>query len=255
MPHPQLQPKWLRPDLPREGRYVLGPLLGKGGMGEVVEAWDVVLCRAVALKSMRDLDAPAMIRFMHEAQIQARVVHPNICRIYDIETGDRALRIAMQLVKGPSLEQASRQLSINEAVAILAQVAEAVHAAHRVHLIHRDLKPSNILLERDGDGRWTPYICDFGLALSLDEPALSLGHTVLGTPAYMAPEQLEGDRDRICPATDVYALGGTLHFCLMGHPPGLLGAKGAGTQRPGLPGDLNLILDTALAPDPGRRYP
>lgn len=254
MPHTRLHPKWLRPDLPREGRYVLGPLLGRGGMGEVVEAWDVVLCRTVALKSLRNLDAPAMIRFVHEAQIQARVVHPNICRIYDIETGDGALRIAMQLIRGPSLEQAARQLAVNEVVGVLAQVAEAVHAAHRLHLIHRDLKPSNILLERDGDGRWTPYICDFGLALALDEPALSLGQAILGTPAYMAPEQMEGDRDRISPATDVYALGGTLHFCLLGHPPGLLGAKALGTPRPGLPDDLNLILDTALDPDPGRRY-
>ena len=71
-----IQPNWLSPQLPREGRYVLGPLLGKGGMGEVMEAWDVVLCRTVAIKVLRHMEPTAMIRFMHEAQVQARVVHP-----------------------------------------------------------------------------------------------------------------------------------------------------------------------------------
>ncbi len=249
------QPPWLRPELPREGRYVRGPLLGKGGMGEVLEAWDVVLCRTVALKNLRDLDPTAMIRFVHEAQIQARVVHPNICRIYDIESSDANLRIAMQLIRGPNLEQVARQLSVPEVVGILAQVAEAVHAAHRVHLIHRDLKPSNILLERHADGRWIPYICDFGLAVSMDEPALTQSQTVLGTPAYMAPEQLEGAREQVGPPTDVYALGGTLYYCLVGVPPPPPGLRDSRRTKTGLPRDLELILRTCLARDPARRYP
>ena len=77
----QLQPPWLTPQHPRDGRYVLGPLLGKGGMGEVVEAWDVILYRTVALKLLPKVDPTAMVRFMTEAQLQARIIHPNICRI------------------------------------------------------------------------------------------------------------------------------------------------------------------------------
>jgi eukaryotic-like serine/threonine-protein kinase len=251
-----MQPQWLSPQLPREGRYVLGPLLGKGGMGEVLEAWDVVLCRTVALKALKDMDPAAMIRFMHEAQIQARVVHPNICRIYDIESSDGTLKIAMQLIKGPNLEQAAKHMSVDEGVGVLCQVAEAVHAAHRVNLIHRDLKPSNIILERSPEGRWVPYLCDFGLAVSMGEPAMTMSHAVLGTPAFMAPEQTRGDRDAITPATDVYALGGTLHFALLGYPPGQIGRTTSPHRgpKPGLPRDLDTIIRKCLEDDPARRY-
>ena len=114
-PH-QFQPDWLNAQCPREGRYVIGPILGRGGMGHVHEAWDVVLCRTVALKVLKDIEPAALIRFMHEAQIHARVVHPNICRIYDVDNYEGSLRVAMQLVLGPNLEQAWRELSVREAV-------------------------------------------------------------------------------------------------------------------------------------------
>lgn len=235
---------------------MLGPLLGKGGMGEVLEAWDVVLCRTVALKALRNMDPAALIRFMHEAQIQARVIHPNICRIYDIETSEGTLKIAMQLIKGPNLEQAAKQLTMNEAVAIIRDMAEAVHAAHRVNLIHRDLKPSNIILERSSDGQWVPYLCDFGLAVSVGEPSMTLSHAVVGTPAFMAPEQNRGSRDQISPATDVYALGGTLHFALLGHPPGKLGTTSDPWRPPklNLPRDLTTVIRKCLESDPANRY-
>ena len=252
-----IQPNWLSPQLPREGRYVLGPLLGKGGMGEVMEAWDVVLCRTVAIKVLRHMEPTAMIRFMHEAQVQARVVHPNICRIYDIDSSEGSLKIAMQLVQGPNLEQAAPQLSVDEVVTILGQVAEAVHAAHRVNLIHRDIKPSNVLLERTAEGRWVPFLCDFGLALAMGEPALTASQAAIGTPAYMAPEQARGDRALVTPATDVYALGGSLHFALLGYPPGQ-GEPAPSGRRPakaGLPKALDTIIQTCLMAAPERRYP
>ena len=261
-----IQPPWLNPRCPREGRYVLGPLLGKGGMGEVVEAWDVVLCRTVALKILRNMEPTALIRFMHEAQIQARVAHPNICRIYDVESSESTVKIAMQLVRGTNLELASRELSVQANVTLLAQVAEAIHAAHGLKLIHRDLKPSNILLEKGPNGNWIPYICDFGLAMSLDEPALTATNGAIGTPAYMAPEQFHGERHRIGPGTDVYGLGGTLHFALLGEPPvgpthgprlNFPGSshtpKAAGGV--GLPGDLRTIVNKCLEADPAARYP
>lgn len=251
----QAQPFWLTPQHPREGRYVHGPLLGKGGMGEVVEAWDMVLCRSVALKVLRKLDPTNMVRFMREAQLQGRIAHPNICRIYDVEAAEGNLKIAMQLIRGPNLHQFAKDLSAAEAVAIIAQVAEAVNVAHLMKLIHRDIKPSNILLDLGPDGRMTPCLCDFGLARSLAEPALSFSHALAGTPGYMAPEQISGERDRICAGSDIYALGGTLHFALLGHPPPRL-APGSRprTLKPGLPRDLEKILLKCLEPEPEHRY-
>ncbi len=250
----QLQPPWLTPQLPREGRYVLGPLLGKGGMGEVVEAWDVILCRTVALKLLPRMDPTAMVRFMTEAQIQARIIHPNICRIYDVESADSTLRIAMQLVRGPNLAQAAKDLSVPEAVAIIAQVAEAVNVAHIMKLIHRDIKPSNILLDMGPDGRMSPCLCDFGLAISLAEPALSITQGLVGTPAFMAPEQLRGERGQIGPATDIYALGGTLYYMLMGHPPSHLRPRSSRAPKSALPPDLQRVINKCLEPEPGDRY-
>jgi serine/threonine-protein kinase len=248
----QLQPAWLNAQCPRDGRYVIGPSLGRGGMGDVHEAWDVMLCRTVALKVLKAIEPAALIRFLHEAQLHARVVHPNICRIYDVDSHDGSLRVAMQLVRGPNLEQARGELSVQETVAIMTLVVQAVQVVHRLNLIHRDLKPSNILLERNSDGGWTPYVCDFGLAMALDEPALTQG--VLGTPAYMAPEQRLGDRDRISPATDVYALGGTFHFALTGRTPDLVGRKGARAMDPAIPRDLRAIIAKCLEPEPELRY-
>ena len=249
------QPAWLNAQCPRHGRYVVGPLLGRGGMGDVHEAWDVVLCRTVALKVLKAIEPAALIRFMHEAQIHARVVHPNICRIYDVDNYEGTLRVAMQLVHGSNLEQARKELDVKEIVTIMALVAQAVHVVHRLNLVHRDLKPSNILLEQNTEGQWIPYVCDFGLAMALDEPALTYSHGVIGTPAYMAPEQLHGDRNRISAATDVYALGGTLHFALTGRPPGYRLPKGQNAEDPTIPRDLRTILAKCLEEDPELRYP
>ena len=255
---PHLQPKWLGAQLPREGRYVLGPVLGQGGVGEVREAWDVVLCRTVALKTLRKMDPGSLIRFMHEARLQSRLAHPNICQIFDVDSSESAPRIAMQLVRGPTLADACGDLTVAEIVQILAQVAEAVHAAHRVKLIHRDLKPSNILLDRGPQGIWTPYVCDFGLAMDVDEPTMTAPQWVHGTPAYMAPEQVRGDRSRIGPATDVFALGGTLHYALHGAPPqGPVAARRTGTAGDlrAVPRDLRFIVRKCMESDPQRRYP
>ena len=264
-----LQPSWLQGASTRKGRYVLGPQLGEGGMGEVREAWDLVLKRTVALKILRALDPVSLIRFMHEAQLQARLVHPHVCRIYDVECTQGAPRIAMQLVEGGrTLADLAHQLTVAELIGIFTQVAEAIQAAHRLKLIHRDLKPSNILLEPGPEGGWTAYVCDFGLAMALGEPALTTSHGFRGTPAYMAPEQFKGERELIGPPTDVFALGGTLFFALYGRIPeggclelpGLLGRRLAPPALPPcpkapLPRDLETLLLKCLEPDPGHRYP
>ncbi|MDR3670098.1 MAG: serine/threonine-protein kinase [Holophaga sp.] len=261
---PLHQPDWLEVHQPSVGRYILGPILGLGGAGEVREAWDVVLCRTVALKVLRKMEPVGLIRFMHEAQIQSRIVHPNICRIYDVDNSGGVPKIAMQLVRGPTLSQLAPELTVKQIVVILAQVAEAIHAAHRLQLIHRDLKPSNILLERDPAGTWIPFVCDFGLAMALDEPSITLGPGLIGTPAFMAPEQILGERELVGPATDVFALGATLHFALYGEPP--VAATGELTFKrtavfppnrnttPDLPRDLETILSKSMERDPKRRY-
>jgi serine/threonine-protein kinase len=242
---------------------VLGPLLGQGGVGEVREAWDPVLQRTVALKILRRMDPDSVVRFLREAQAQSRVNHPNICQIYDVDSSEGAPRIAMQLVRGPTLADAAGDLSVDACVQILIQVAGAVHAAHRLRLIHRDLKPSNILLERGPDGAWIPHVCDFGLAIAPEDATLTAPQWVHGTPAYMAPEQRRGERAALGPATDVFALGGTLRFALRGGldlPDGPAGHRrppapsGTPTERP-IPAALRRILGKCLEPDPALRYP
>ena len=259
---PLHQPDWLDFHQTSVGRYMLGPILGQGGAGEVREAWDVVLCRTVALKVLRKMEPVGLIRFMHEAQIQSRIVHPNICRIYDVDNSGGVPKIAMQLVRGPNLAQVAHELTVKEVVVILAQVAEAIHAAHRLKLVHRDLKPSNILLERGPGENWAPFVCDFGLAMALDEPSITLGPGLIGTPAFMAPEQVLGDRRLVGPATDIYALGATLHYALYGdaHPGGELHLRiqgvfpAARNPSPDLPADLETILRKTLERDPALRY-
>ena len=261
-------PSWLdEPQVRKEGRYAIGPLLGHGGMGEVYEAWDVVLARPVALKMLRHLEPAAMVRFMHEAQLHARVDCPNICRIYDVDASNGTPRIAMQLVRGPTLEDAAADLRLDEIIAIIITVADALHAAHHLKLIHRDIKPSNILLQWAENGGWEPYICDFGLAMTLDGPSVTQPLAMTGTPAYMAPEQVRGDRNLICPATDVYGIGSTLYFALTGRPPcvSTVTAEVLRVKRerrfpsprslePEIPADLETILLKCLMPNPGDRY-
>jgi serine/threonine-protein kinase len=202
------------------------------------------------------MDPGSLIRFMHEARLHSRLVHPNICQIFDVDSSENAPRIAMQLVRGPTLADAGEDLTVDEVVQIMAQVADAVHAAHRLKLIHRDLKPSNILLDPNSEGGWIPYVCDFGLAMELDEPTMTAPQWVNGTPAYMAPEQLRGERSLIGPPTDVFALGGTLYFALHGVPPqGPPGPEPALGERREVPRDLDRIARKCMDPDPELRYP
>jgi serine/threonine-protein kinase len=267
MPEPTLQPAWLDAQGRKEGRYVIGPQLGHGAMGDVYEAWDIVLARPVALKILKHLEPAAMIRFMHEAQLHARLDLPNICRIYDVDATGGNPRIAMQLIRGTTLEDASSNLTLDEIVAILAQVADAVHGAHQLNLIHRDIKPGNILLQwREGAG-WTPYLCDFGLAMALDGPTVTQPLALTGTPAYMAPEQVRGDRSLVGPPTDVYGLGSTLYFALVGRPPcvstvtsEMLKVKrecrfpSPRSLEPEIPPELERILFKCMQPEPADRY-
>jgi protein kinase-like protein len=205
-----------------EQRYEVGEVLGTGGMGEVHRAFDRSLGRAVALKFLLNDDAGRLARFRQEAAAQARVEHPNICRVYEVGELEGRPFIAMQLVEGKTLAAMGGELKRDEKVRVMRDVALAVQAAHEAGLIHRDLKPSNILVERDAQGACKPYVVDFGIAREArdaGQPGLTATGEVLGTPQYMAPEQALGRKEAVSERSDVYALGATLYSTLVGAPP------------------------------------
>ncbi len=241
--------------------------IGEGGMGRLFKALDPTLNRTVALKFLRSQDPVQLRRFLFEAQAQALVEHPNICKVYEISEWLGHHYIAMQYVNGPSLGKLAPDLSLDAALHIMQIVAEAVHAAHRRGLIHRDIKPSNIQVEKDGDNVYRPYVLDFGLARSQDSAGLTVSGLVVGTTAYMAPEQARGETHQIDRRTDVYGLGATLYQLFTGVPP-FGAAVGVDCLRmvldvepqplrknaPGLPADLETIVMKCLEKDPARRY-
>ncbi|MBI4912441.1 MAG: protein kinase [Acidobacteria bacterium] len=255
-----------RPRPPRVGGYRLGPLLGEGGMGAVYLAWDPSLGRRVALKLVRGESPELVQRMFQEAQLQARVEHPAVCRIYQIGEDAKRPYIAMQFIQGANLADWRHHLGIEQRVRLLIQVADAVHAAHRVGLIHRDLKPSNLLVEQDEAGVLRPFVMDFGLARDLEGGGITQQGIAVGSPSYMAPEQASGGR--VDERTDVYGLGATLYEVLCGAPP-FRGASAVETVRrvmewdaprlgqraPGIPPDLESVVHRCLEKDPGLRYP
>lgn len=203
-------------------RYEIVSLLGKGGMGQVYRAKDLRLNRFVALKFIRGRSSKLLERFTREAQAQARVDHPHICKVYEVGEVEGMPYIAMQLIEGQPLKQLSRSLTLPEKLLIIKNIAEAIHAAHKIGLIHRDVKPSNILIERDEDGRIHPYIMDFGLAREMQGAVMTKTGVLVGTPLYMSPEQIAwafGEKRPLSQQIDIYGLGATLYELLAGEPP------------------------------------
>lgn len=252
------------------GDYALLGEVGKGGMGVVYRARQVSLNRIVALKVIRvgrlasDAD---VLRFKQEAESAANLKHPNIVTIYEIGKYDGQHYYSMEFVKGQNFEQLVREqpMPAPQAAQYLKTIAEAIHFAHEKETIHRDLKPTNILIDEFNQ----PRITDFGLArrTQLDQ-RLTVTGQILGTPAFMAPEQAAGASTTIGPKTDVYGVGAVLYFLLTQRAPftaeslpALLALVGGPEPpvspralNPGVPRDLETICLKCLDKDPARRY-
>ncbi len=249
------------------GRYRIESKLGEGGMGAVYEAYDTALDRPVAIKVPRLAVAGLAVRFVREAQAAAGLRHPNICPIFDVGEIDGTHFLTMAFVRGEPLSSrvgGRRPFDTADAVRIVRTVALAMQYAHDQGVIHRDLKPANILL----DDRGEPVVMDFGLARrqAAIGPQLTLQGELLGTPAYMPPEQVAGDIARMGPASDIYSLGVVLFELLTGRPPffgdllALLGQIALDppprptVRRPGLPARFDAICLKALAKEPAERW-
>ena len=256
-------------DFPVPGwdRYESIEFIGEGGMGRVYRARDPRLGRWVAIKIIRQGSADIQERFMREARAQARIEHPHICPIHEVGTVGDYPYIAMHYVDGESLEKASPRLTLDQKVALLAQVADAIHAAHRLGIVHRDVKPANIMLEPGADGGWHPFVTDFGLARDTETDGTTVTGSVLGSPLFMAPEQAKGSLSRVDRRTDVYGLGATLYFLLTGQPPVsgdnvfqvIMRLAHEEPEPPrrhdaSIPRDLETVVLKCLEKEPQRRY-
>jgi len=249
--------------------YRIEELIGRGGMGVVYRAYDLRLKRTVALK----LVAPSLARderfrkrFARESELVMSLEHPNVVPIYDAGDIDDNVYLAMRLVDGSDLGSLLRTegaLEPSRAIAICTQIASALDAAHARGLVHRDVKPSNVLL----DSTEHVYLADFGLTRRLDDEEPGVGEDrSLGTPAYLAPEQLE--KGPVDGSADVYSLGCVLYECLTGEPVFPRASRLAvawahledeppkpSETRPDLPEAIDAVVARAVAKEPEQRYP
>jgi len=253
--------------VPDWDRYTIIDYLGEGAMGLVYRALDPSLRRHVAIKFIASDDPDQKSRFQREARAHAQIEHDHVCRVYEVgEVGGRAY-IAMQLIDGRSLQDLASDLTLDQRVVVMEQVAEAVQAAHSMGVIHRDIKPGNIMVENRDGGVLHAYVLDFGIAREVGSPGMTLTGMVVGTPAYMAPEQVQGDPGLIDRRVDVYGIGATLYDLIAGEAP-FSGTTRIETlmqvvseePRPlrqldgRVPADLETIVSTCLEKDPQRRY-
>jgi serine/threonine protein kinase len=252
-----------------DGRYRLSDRIGAGGMGEVWRAVDERLNRAVAIKligsAVGTQNPMAMSRFRREAKITARLSgHPNIVTVHDF--GEDPVYVVMELVEGTALNTLVRRGGPPATAEVLSwgrQICDALATAHAAGIVHRDLKPSNLILTR----RTTIKVLDFGIAAFLkgttDHTRITGSGAILGTPPYMAPEQIQGGG--VSPRTDLYSLGCLLYELVTGEPPfgtgpvyellqrHLTAEPTPREDRPDLPLELDRLILDLLAKDPAAR--
>jgi serine/threonine protein kinase len=252
------------------GKYLLLGRLGQGGMGVVYEALDTLLQRRVALKLLPEsvsADPTRLRRFLREARAAARLSHPNVVAVHEVDPCGGTLFLVMELLRGGSVQDLLRArgpLPWREATRLTADACRGLAAAHAAGLIHRDIKPANLLLSEDG----VVKLADFGLARAGAAAGTSLTGTgdIVGTPLFMSPEQCQAQP--LDPRTDIYSLGATYFTLLVGRPPyaadvplEVMYAHCAGptpdpcSGRPDLPESCAAVVRRALAKRRDRRYP
>jgi serine/threonine protein kinase/Flp pilus assembly protein TadD len=250
------------------GRYQIVEELGKGGMGKLYRALDLKLQEEVALKIIKPeiaSDKETIDRFGNELKLARKISHKNVGRMYELMEDEGAHYITMEYVAGQDLKGLIRQsgrLAVETALSIARQVGDGLAEAHRLGIVHRDLKPSNILIDRDG----TAKIMDFGIARSLRARGITVEGMIIGTLAYMSPEQAEGGE--IDARSDIFAFGCVLYEMLTGksafgretnaqtiaavlhEDPPLLSESGVD-----IPAELQMVISRCLEKDPERRFP
>ncbi len=208
-------------EIPRTlGKFQLGKLLGKGSFGAVYLARDTEMNRVVAIKLLHAAffsNPEVQVRFEREARIAGELHHPAILPVHEAGQSGGMPYLVTQYLEGETLAVRLRRqpLAPLAAAQLVAQIAQAVHYAHGRGVVHRDIKPGNILV----DAAAQPYLTDFGLACHDADLTLTVDGQVLGTPAYMAPEQAGGNPRTVGPAADVYGLGAILYELVAGRPP------------------------------------
>ncbi len=264
------RPDGLEPQGLPFGRYQLLAELGRGGMGVVLKAWDTQLKRVVAVKQvLPDRAGPEWVeRFLREAQSAARLRHPAVVAIHDVGVVDGQHYFTCDFVEGTSLEAlAKTSVPVRRAVELVRTVAEALASAHAQGIVHRDVKPGNVLV--DAAGR--PYVTDFGLAKDVADEhraALTTEGDLVGSPAYMSPEQAQGMVEGVGPASDQFSLGVVLYELLVGRRPFddhgipnlLRSIQERDPARPSVANprvhrDLETVCLKAMEKDPAKRYP
>lgn len=257
--------KKTEPRIPSIPGFEVQEIAGRGGSGVVYRAFDSALKRSVAIKLLHSGDEEQQQQLTREAEASAALDHPNIARVHQIGEWNNRPFLVLEYVSGEALTDRLQRgpLEFKPACKLLIKVADAIEYAHEQGVIHRDLKPGNVLLGVDD----RPRVCDFGLARKLDSQfTLHATGSVVGTPAYMAPEQARGDS--VTRAADLYALGATLYHTLTGRPPFQASTpweilNQVMTDDPvsvrdlnaSIPKDLETICHRAMHKNPERRFP
>jgi serine/threonine protein kinase len=208
----------VKPQLP--ARFHIGKLIGQGTFGLVFEGFDTLLNREVAIKSSKaELSDEDIALFVREARAASRIRHPNIVTVHDVVTHEQNVAIISDLVQGQTLREwiETTKPDFDQSINLIVRICRAIDCAHRSGIVHRDLKPGNIVIDEQGE----PHILDFGLSQSCDQSLESLAQDgiPIGTPAFMAPEQVIGNRDKIDRRADVYSIGIILYLLLAGRLP------------------------------------